>query len=282
MNTADLHMHSTVSDGGYSPSELMHKCAEAGYKLVSLTDHDSTSGLKEAEETATSLGLSFLNGIELSTEAAGRSVDILGYGLNIENDMLQHTLTFHRKKRYERMKKMVQKCIDCNLDISMKDVEFFVTGDTYSRPHLAKALVSKGYAEDINEAFKVFVGSGKKCYESKEAEMTPEEAASVIKNAGGIAVVAHPVYYEIDDLIKKWLIDGLIDGIEIYHRDHTFTDIARFETLTAQAENLTGKRFFRTGGTDFHHENFGRRGEEIGMSPLPRSEAARIQDFFFD
>lgn len=282
MKQADLHMHSTVSDGGYTPSELMLKCAEAEYEIVSLTDHDSTSGLLEAEKAAEDAGMTFLAGIELSTEVTGISVDILGYGINTTNTALQKTLEFHRKKRFKRMENMIRKCKEHNLQISLEDVEKFVTGDTYSRPHIARALVEKGYAADMNEAFYKYIGRNKKCFVPKEEEMTPAEAAKLIKNAGGVAVIAHPVYYQIDQRIKQWLIDGLIDGVEIYHRDHRKEDIERFEKITREAEAVTGRRYFRTGGTDFHHENFGREGEKIGKSPLPFLEAAYIQQFIIE
>ncbi|PTL39492.1 PHP domain-containing protein [Alkalicoccus saliphilus] len=276
MSRADLHMHSTISDGGYTPSELMKKCAEAGVKMISLTDHDSTDGLQEAAQAAASLGMKFINGIELSTRVKGRSVDILGYGIDSRSQNLQEKLQFHREKRYNRMKQMVEKCQSIGLAVSIADVEKEVTGVTWSRPHLAGALVKKGYAESVSEVFEKFIGYGRPCYVEKEEEMQPEEAVNIIREAGGAAIAAHPVYYNLDEQILNWLERGQLDGVEVYHRDHSPKDIKRFLLLVEKAEVKTGKRFYRTGGTDFHHEKFGRSGERIGASPLPWKEAEYI------
>lgn len=279
MGNADLHMHSTVSDGGYAPAELMKKCANAGIDIVALTDHDSTAGLREAEKAAETYGMKFIYGIELSTEVKGYSVDILGYGIDPENRMLQEKLQFHRNQRYQRMEEMLLKCASLGMDVSLAEIKSYVTGDTYSRPHLAKALVAKGYAADVQEAFSKYVGTGMPCYAPKEKEMEPLEAMELIRKAGGISIVAHPVYYQIDREIMDWLISGALDGVEIFHRDHSEIEKDRFEKITAAAENSTGKRFFRTGGTDFHHESFGRAGEVIGASPIPYAEAQFLYDY---
>lgn len=273
MSLWDLHMHSTISDGGYSPCTLVKKCAEAGLQMISLTDHDSTGGLEEAKKTADESGIICIPGLELSTEIDGQSIDILGYGIQPTDKKLQQKLQFHRSKRHERMEKMIEKCAQSGVAVSMADVEKHITGYTYSRPHLAKALIEAGYAADMQEAFAKYVGEGKPCYAPKEEEMHPLEAMQLIREAGGVSIIAHPVYYQIDEKIMDWLTEGNLDGVEIFHRDHEAQDRNRFEKITAAAEKLTGKRFFRTGGTDFHHESFGRKGEVIGCSPLPESEA---------
>ncbi|WP_280771908.1 PHP domain-containing protein [Salipaludibacillus daqingensis] len=276
---ADIHMHSTCSDGGYTPEQLMGKCAKAGLSIVSLTDHDTTAGLEQASKIAEKHEMTFINGIELSTRTEGVSVDILGYGFNIDDQSLQKTLAFHRDKRKARMDEMIGKCQEYDLHVTIDDVKKQVTGETYSRPHLAKALISKGYVETVSEAFDKFIGYGKPCYVLKEEEMKPQEAISLIHQAGGVAIVAHPVFYNLDDHIYSWFEQYGLDGIEVYHRDHHPTHVERFRKLAQKVENDRKENIFKTGGSDFHHESFGRVGEELGITKLPYHEAERLSDF---
>ncbi len=270
---ADLHMHSTYSDGGCDPSELMKRCADGGLSIVALTDHDTTGGVEAAAKEAEKLGVTFILGIELSTRVQGKSVDILGYGINPEDEEFQKTIAFYRSMRKSRMDEMLKKCKVEGLDVRWSDVLRYVTGHTYSRPHLAKALVEKGYAKTVKEAFDRYVGEGKPCYVKKEEELTPYEAIDTIHGAGGLAVVAHPIFYRLDDEIKNWVIHGGLDGIEVYHRDHDTDAVDRFKALAKSIENETGTSLLKTGGSDFHHESFGRAGEELGVTNLPYHEA---------
>ncbi|WP_416150652.1 PHP domain-containing protein [Salipaludibacillus sp. HK11] len=273
---ADIHMHSTSSDGGYSPEVLMEKCAKAGLNIVSLTDHDTTVGIDAARKVAEQYQMTFINGIELSTRVDGVSVDILGYGINIDSQTLQDKLAFHRKMRKERMDLMIKKCQDHGLNITLENVKAQVTGETFSRPHLAKALIESGDVQSVQEAFEKYLGYGKPCYVLKEDEMNPQEAISLIHQAGGVAIVAHPVYYDLDDQISEWFHDYRLDGIEVYHRDHDPSHVERFQRLAEKIEAKLNIKIYKTGGSDFHHESFGRVGEEIGVTKLPYSEALRL------
>ncbi|MCR6096199.1 PHP domain-containing protein [Salipaludibacillus agaradhaerens] len=273
---ADLHMHSTASDGGYSPSEVVRLCAKGELDLISLTDHDTTTGIAEAKRSAAYYNIRFIPGIELSTRINDQSVDILGYGIDVTDHQFQETLAFHRHKREQRMVRMIEKCRDHDLHISLEDVEAQVTGETYSRPHLAKALIKKGYGASVQEIFERYIGYGKPCYVMKEKEMLPQEAIRVIHEAGGVAIVAHPIYYDIDESIFKWCIEDGLDGIEVYHRDHPPHAIARFRRLTERIEETLGKSILKTGGSDFHHEDFGREGERLGVTKLPFQEAEKL------
>ncbi|AOM83064.1 PHP domain-containing protein [Salisediminibacterium beveridgei] len=273
---ADLHMHSTASDGAYSQVELVSKAAAAGLTMISLTDHDTTTGLASASETAKKLGLDFINGLELSTRFCKTSVDILGYGVQPDCTALQKTLAFHRERRLERMRTMIRKCQDQGIRIEETDVFQYVTGDTYSRPHLAKALVDHGYADTVGDAFKRYIGYNGPCYAFKEDEMHPEEAIRVIHEAGGVAIIAHPVFYDLDEEIPALFHDYNLDGIEVFHRDHDAKTVERFSCLANRIETSLGHAIFKTGGSDFHHESFGREGEELGLTKLPFEEANRL------
>lgn len=268
-------MHSTASDGRYSPEVLMEKCANAGLQMVSLTDHDTTTGIEGAKRIAEEKGLRFIPGIELSTRVKNTHVDILGYGIDPKSNSLQEALSFQQHMRIERMEKMVKKCRDHGLDISFQEVNALAEGDTLSRPHIAQALVNKGYVKNVKEAFELYFKEGKPCYVAKEKEMTPQEAIQLIHRAGGIAIVAHPVYYSLDEDIYDWLLNDNLDGVEVYHRDHDKAAVERFLTLAKKGEKERGRHVYVTGGSDFHHESFGREGEKLGITSLP-FEAAEL------
>ncbi|WP_096188961.1 PHP domain-containing protein [Evansella halocellulosilytica] len=270
---ADVHMHSTVSDGGYSPKELMKKCAEAKLKIIALTDHDSTAGVKDAKEAAIQYQMTLIPGIELSTRIKRTNVDILGYGINVEDEQLQHILSHHRKMRHNRMIQMIAKCQDIGLNINLNDVEKQVTGETFSRPHLAKALIDKGYVQSVQESFERYLSQDKPCFVPKPEELTPREAIELIHGAGGVAIVAHPVFYSLDEEIISWIRDYKLDGIEVYHRDHDENAVKRFLKLAERAERESGRKLIKTGGSDFHHESYGRPGELLGKTKLPYHEA---------
>lgn len=271
-------MHSTASDGRYTPEALMEKCAKAGLQLVSLTDHDTAQGIEVAKRVAEQNGLQFITGIELSTRVKNTHVDILGYGIDPESASLQEALSFQQHMRIERMEKMVKKCGDQGLDITFQEVSALAEGDTLSRPHIAQALVNKGYVNNVKEAFERYFKEGKPCYVPKEKEMTPQEAIQLIQQARGIAVVAHPDYYSLDDDIYDWLIIDNLDGVEVYHRDHDTLAVERFLTLAKKAEAERGRHVFVTGGSDFHHESFGREGESLGTTSLPFEEAKLLYE----
>ncbi|MDG5789925.1 PHP domain-containing protein [Evansella sp. AB-P1] len=276
---ADLHMHSTASDGGYPPEELMKKCINGKLEIVALTDHDTTSGVQVAKEIVEKHGIKFITGIELSTRFKGKSVDILGYGIDSRNEILLNKLSHQLQMRRERMVRMIEKCQEIGMPIHLKDVEKEAKGDTLSRPHLAQVMVNHQIVPNIKEAFNLYLTPGKPCYEVKEEEMTPQQAIQLIHQAGGIAVVAHPIFYSIDEDILRWVVEDGLDGIEVYHRDHDKDAIERFYALASEAEYKLGKRIFKTGGSDFHHESFGREGEIIGKTKLPFEEAEYLFDY---
>ncbi|MFC4735704.1 PHP domain-containing protein [Bacillus daqingensis] len=276
--SADFHCHSTCSDGFLSPEELVIKQWQAGVTIMSLTDHDTTEGLEKARMTCREKGITFINGIELSASFNGVSVDILGYGFDETSTILQTYLKRMRDDRTDRMERMLELCRKQGASLTKENVLQFVTGSVPARPHLAKALVHYGFAHSIQDAFSRYVGSSAPCYVPKREEVHPLEAASLIQEAGGFSVIAHPVYYGLDPAVSEWLRDCRLDGIEIYHRDHHAEDIVRYQKMAEEAET-DSRLLLKTGGTDYHHESFGRPGESLGASPLPYKEAVRILTF---
>ncbi|WP_100399119.1 PHP domain-containing protein [Bacillus sp. FJAT-44742] len=270
---ADLHMHSTASDGGYSPAKLMEKCKEAGIHIVALTDHDTTNGVKEAQAAGEQLGLTVIPGIELSTKWKGKSVHMLGYGVNIEDAAFQEVLEGQRQMRNKRMEVMLERLQGAGVTLQEEDVLRYVDGGSVGRPHVAKALIDRGYVKEVSEAFDKYLGEGKPAYVSKAKEFTPEEAISLIHQAGGLAVVAHPGYYGLDEDIEKWVHQSGLDGVEIEHRDHDPEERKHYEKLTSKLEKETKKTLLRTGGSDFHHEEYGRKKEPLGVTTISGERA---------
>ncbi|WP_026672124.1 PHP domain-containing protein [Alkalihalobacterium bogoriense] len=275
---SDLHMHSTASDGGYSPSELVRKCKEQGLTIISLTDHDTVAGVSEAIETGQAFGIKVIPGIEFSTKAKGKSVHIIGYGIDISDKALLHMLEQQRIQRRNRLDVILSKLHQVGITMQADDVLQFVDGGSIGRPHVAKALIQKGYVTDVAEAFDRYLAEGQPCYVSKEKEMTPEEAFTWIHQTGGVAIVAHPVYYGLDELIEEWVREKQLDGIEVYHRDHTQADVIHYEQFTLRLEQTYDVQLLRTGGSDFHHEEYGRKREPLGVTRLSNEFAMQLME----
>lgn len=276
MSKADLHMHSTASDGGYSPSELLLKCKEAGLSIISLTDHDTTEGIKEATELGKTLGITVIPGVELSTKHRNKSVHMLGYQFDIDHPILQKELQAERQMRLERLYQMVARLNKVNVSITAEECLRHAKEGNVGRPHVAKVLVEKGYVQDVNEAFEKYLKTGRPGYVEKEKEWTPKEAIDLIHKAGGLAIVAHPVYYNLDEEIEKWIINDALDGVEVYHRDHDSDTVRHYEHLVAQWEKKANRHIYRTGGSDFHHETYGRNSEPLGKTTIPLPLAEKI------
>lgn len=150
------------------------------------------------------------------------------------------------------------------ITLTPEDVLKYVDGGSIGRPHIARALLEKGYVQTVSEAFDRFLAIGKPCYVPKRREMTPEEAVELIHESGGVAVIAHPIYYELDDYLEELIVKMGVDGVEVYHRDHDENAVAHYENWTNMLENKYGISLLRTGGSDFHHETYGRQLVPLG------------------
>jgi predicted metal-dependent phosphoesterase TrpH len=265
---SDLHMHSTASDGGYTPAELMEKCKKADLEIISLTDHDSVEGIDEAIRVGNDLGLQVIPGIEFSTKYKGKSVHILGYQFDWNDQNLRALLANQKQLRRERLDTIIQRLEAVGLHIQAQDVLKHVDGGSIGRPHVAKALIAAGYVSDVAEAFERYLAEGKPCYVEKSQEMTVQEAIDWIHRTGGVAVVAHPDYYGVDHDLIDWVRNWGLDGIEVYHRDHDKDAVIRYEKLCDEIDKQLGITLLRTGGSDFHHEDYGRVPEPLGLTRL--------------
>ena len=241
---ADLHVHTTASDGTVTPAGFVALALDRGVDVLAITDHDSVDGLPAAFEAARGCPILLVPGVELSAVHDGRDVHILGYFVDAEDTRLLGHLTDLRAARMRRASSMVEALAEAGYDVSLDEVLALSDGGAIGRSHIARALVHKGHAESIADAFQRLIGRGRPFYVGKDVR-APEEVVGVIVEAGGLAVLAHPAVSGVEDLIGPLHEIGLA-GVEAYHADHTEEQRAR---LAADARH---RGLLVTGGTDYH------------------------------
>jgi 3',5'-nucleoside bisphosphate phosphatase len=246
-NVVDLHTHSTASDGIYSPTELLRLAAEAGLKVQALTDHDSTNGLEEATQAAQTHGIELIPGIEINTDVKGGEVHVLGYYIEYQRPEFQSVLKTLRDARVRRGQRMVELLNEQGLNISWERVREIAQGSV-GRPHIAEALMEKGYVKSIEEAFDKYIGAGRPGYVPRY-KLAPQDAIRLIASANGLPVMAHPITLPGLDELRKWLPDliaaGMV-GLEVYYGPYTPEQVQ--DLLTIANEH----RLIPTGGSDYH------------------------------
>ncbi|MBM4404698.1 MAG: PHP domain-containing protein [Chloroflexi bacterium] len=266
----DLHMHSTYSDGTLKPAELIAKIGKTTLKVIALTDHDTTQGLDEATAAAKAFPhLTIIPGVEISTEIEGGEVHILAYYVNKADAGFQKELERFRASRYERGQKMVEKLAELGMPLSWKRV-LEVAGDgAVGRPHVARALIEKGYVASHQEAFDKYLAKGQPAYVERE-KLTPEEAIGLAVRNGALPVLAHPAYVkEVEKIIPSLKAAGLV-GMEVYYSTYSEADTARFKMLADQHGLVP------CGGSDYHGNGYA--GEvEPGVVGPPMSTAERLK-----
>lgn len=246
----DLHAHTTFSDGTDTPTQLINKALAAGITTIALTDHDSISGWQEAT-SALRPGICLVPGAEVSCQTLdGISVHILGLLFDPSNNALIDTLEKTRENRYGRMEKIIAKINEAGIDISMSDVlEQLSDGATLGRPHLADALVKKGVVASREEAFAQMLHNHSKYYVSHYSP-TPEAVIKLIKGAGGVSVIAHPMASHRGRTISLdtfgSLIQAGLDGIEVDHRDHSPQEKTQLIALASES------KLVMTGASDYY------------------------------
>jgi predicted metal-dependent phosphoesterase TrpH len=249
MAKADLHSHSTVSDGRLSPAALVERAQAQGVGILALTDHDNVGGVAEAQAAGKRLGLHVIPGVEISADYGPGTMHILGLNLDPLDEKLLARLDFLQSARRERNPKVVQKLRAMGFDITLAQVEALAGSRQVGRPHFAQALIDKKAVATFEEAFERFLGKGKPAYVPK-ARLSSKEAVALIHGAGGLAVLAHPIQlrlerHALEAILTELVAEGL-DGIEVYHSDHGPEHVAAYLEL---AERF-GLRV--SGGSDYH------------------------------
>ncbi len=242
---ADLHFHSSFSDGRFSPEQLVKILKNAGIFAGALTDHDTLSGLDEFFAAAARYDLIAISGVEISCIHDEKQVHLLAYGFDRKNQKLNDTLNSLNRRRKERAGKIIEKLNETGLNIDPKDFFMHYSGPYWGRPDLAKYLIKIGAVESFQAAFARYLGNDRDAYVPNTG-LELSDAVQLVRSAGGIAVLAHPALY--DDLFELESWGNLdFDGIELYHPQ--------------QRSNIYKKRIKRlaaslgwaiSGGTDFH------------------------------
>lgn len=265
----DLHSHTAASDGQHAPAELVRLAHAAGVRQLAVTDHDTVGGLAEAQAAGKALGVEVLPGIELSAVLNGREVHILGHFIDPADQTLRSMSVDLRTERRQRMERMIAKLGQLGLPVTMAEVEAFSGGENLGRPHLARALVERGWVRDVKEAFDRFLGNGKPaCVEREKVEAT--DAIALIHGAGGTATLAHPGVSKVERHELEALAKAGLDGIEAYHSDHNPSVREKFLGIARELELVP------TAGSDFHGEAVAPN-RHLGSADMNPGELARLR-----
>jgi len=251
--SADLHIHTTFSDGSYKPEEIVDLAEKNNFKTIAISDHDTLDGINPALEYASNKDIEVIPAIEFSTFEEKAEIHILGYFIDHEDDYLRKKVKKIFDSRKIRAQKMVELLNKQNIDITYNEVKNMAGDDYIGRPHIAKLMVKRGYINEMKDAFTdQYIGNGGKAYVEKY-KLSPVEAIDLILNTGGIPVLAHPVFINHGEPMDKQDIKKLKDtgllGLEVYHSKHNEKTIGYYKNI-AQELNL-----LITGGSDFHGEN---------------------------
>ncbi len=264
----DLHIHTTFSDGNSTVEEVMGFAAEKRLAAVSITDHDCTDAYPLATKLGASMGIEVIPGVELSSDIQGTDIHILGYYIDVDNPVFKQKLCEMKHIRYLRAEKIVSNLNKQGIDLRFDTVLSIAGEGAIGRPHIAAALLKEELVYSFKEAFDKFIGYGSPAYVEK-MKMQPKEVFSLIKQAGGIPVLAHPGVTGVDQRIPEFIRDGLM-GIEVYHTEHSGS-IQRHYLRFCTKHNLAF-----TGGSDFHSFNHNR--SEVGSLQIPMSTITSLKN----
>lgn len=265
----DLHTHSICSDGTLTPAELVREANRRGLSFLGITDHDTVAGLPDALLAAVGTGLSVIPGTELSSERNGREAHILGYFVDYQDEQLLRDLEDYASLRPVRIKQIIDKLRGLGLGIDLERVHEIAGPGTIGRPHVARALVEKGYATDIADAFDRHISAGRPAYVPRK-KIEPKEAIDVITRSGGVAVLAHPLSTKaVEETLAEFVPLGL-RGLEVFYGEYT--------PEQRQALRMVAERWdlIATGGSDYHGPDV-REGRDLGGPFVPIEAIERLK-----
>jgi len=242
----DLHIHSTVSDGRLSPADVVRKSAEIGLTIIAIADHDSMDGIVPALAAAKAFPwLKVIPCVEISTDVPSGEVHVLGYFIDYADHELQATLGRMRNSRRERAQGIVAKLGNLGIHIDWERVQEIAGSGSIGRPHIAQAMLEKGYIASLKEAFTKYISRDRPAYVER-GKMTPQEAVELILQANGLPVLAHPFTVDDPEMMTVELKAAGLVGIEAYYNGYTADEINRLVSLADRHNLIT------TGGSDYH------------------------------
>lgn len=245
----DLHFHSTCSDGDVTPEALAASAKAKGLYAVALTDHDTTDGTERFLKACAAQGVRAAAGVEISAEYNPGTMHMLGYFIDVANGPLQDALHNIRDGREIRNEKIFAKLASLGMPLTREEVSAFAGGDVIGRPHLAQAMIKRGYVKSKEEAFGLYLAKGQPAYVPRY-HLSPADSIAVIRGAGGIAVLAHPFTVGLGPEALEREVAGLVEaglgGIEVHYSEHTPSQQEEYERLARRFNLLV------TGGSDYH------------------------------
>lgn len=264
---ADLHLHTSFSDGTYSPEELAMHARQHSLATVALTDHDTVDGCARMKAACEGLGVGFISGCELTAELNGDELHLIGYFIDLENAGLLEQMARFQKVRQERILEMVEKIN--KLKVPLKAEAVFAIANCHSpgRPHVGRALVEAGLCATMDEAFERFLKKNRPAWVPK-FKISAADAISLVHSAGGLAVLAHPGLNRSDSVIPL-LVEMGLDGLECYHTKHPRSYVEHYLGMARNHHLLV------TGGSDCHGMNRGK--PLIGSVKLPHEHVDRLE-----
>ncbi len=245
----DLHTHSTFSDGSLTPEALVESASAAGLSALALTDHDTTEGLAPFMVACEKAGITGVPGVEISAEYAPGTMHLLGYFMDPDHAGMQSALLRLREGREHRNHRILLALASLGMDLPWSEVTAFAGSDVVGRPHIAQAMIARGYAASKQDVFKRFLGKGKPGYVERD-RLSPKKGIELIRAAGGVPVLAHPFTLKLRNKALRSCVAELVDyglqGIEVFYPEHGPERLHLYQRL-AIAFGLT-----MTGGSDFH------------------------------
>lgn len=262
---ADLHIHSTASDGRLTPKEIVNQASKAGLSLIAITDHDTIEAHRILANSSIPDRLQIITGVEFSTDLPDVEVHILGYQIDIDNPILLEQLNLMENDRLHRVHKILKKLDALGFTLEYDRVlKIAGAAKSIGRPHVAKALVERGYFPSVSDVFNQLLYKNGPAY-VPHYKLTPLQVIEIVHQCGGKAVIAHPGLVGNDAVVQN-IIEAGIDGIEVYHPKHSQEAVDKYLAL-AKKNGLA-----ITGGSDFHGIP-GRYPEELGLFTIPTTLA---------
>jgi len=260
---ADLHLHTTASDGRISPEEIVRLAAQDGVEVIAITDHDTVDGIEAALAAARSFpSLTVIPGVEINTDVPHGEVHVLGFFIDHTQPRLQQRLEILRQSRRARARRMLDKLAELGMPLEWQRIEELAAGGAIGRPHIALALLERGYVSTVRQAFDLFIGREGPAYVERE-KIKPLEAVEMVVAAGGLPALAHPANIDnLDSFLDQLQAAGLV-ALEAYYNNYS-------QEVTKQLVALAQKRgLIPCGGSDFHGLD-SQSETPVGGVPLPR------------
>jgi 3',5'-nucleoside bisphosphate phosphatase len=256
----DLHSHTTASDGSFTPRELVQEAARRGLRVLAITDHDSTEGLAEAlDEAARHPPLQIVPGIEINCDVEGAEIHVLGYYVDHEAPWFQEFCRAQREERRARVHRITARLHELGMPVDPEEVFVLVREGSAGRPHVAQAMMKRGYVKSVREAFDRYLAAGKPAHVPRK-RLGPADAVRLIRKAAGVPVLAHPGLAQRDEMIPELVAAGLM-GIECYYSEHSPVQTGGYLQLCRERDLVA------TGGSDFHGPRV--RAATLGVPAVP-------------